>query len=366
MATYIVTLALVIIFAGISQNCDFVHPDGELSDGLVVHTRSARNFYILAVLVLVVVGGFRYGVGTDYFSYYGKIANYADFIEALKNFDEPGIKLFYATIQRFTTNEIVPIVFFQLFTVGLSLRIIYRNTDQLFLALVLFLFLGCWHSAFNAVRQCLAATVVFCGLPYLRERKLWKYVLVVFVAFLFHKSAIIMIVPYFVIHNKINLKNVLFMILGVIVVLLSYDRLIAFTGFIMGGDLSETGEYGVRAVNIFRILVAVTPSIFYLVLYRNKPIDQNAAFFINLTIMHAVVMVLGSRSAYIARVGIYTSPFMALAIPELNKGIEDPNTRRMLNLILIILYGIYFLYEISNSGSLNPYKWWNPSMGVGL
>ena len=51
------------IFAGIAQNSDFEHLDGELSDGLVVHTNSAKNFFILTALVLIIVGGFRYGVG---------------------------------------------------------------------------------------------------------------------------------------------------------------------------------------------------------------------------------------------------------------------------------------------------------------
>ncbi len=356
MATYYITIALVTILTILAERYDYFY-ENQLSAGYVEHTKVTKNLYILAALVLIVVGGFRYGIGTDFFAYYlTGPQSLSGVFEALIHLDEPGIKLIYWIVQRFTSDRIVPMLVFQLITVGLMLRTIYKSTDKLFLTVLLFIFMGCWHGSFNGVRQFLAGAIVFSGLPYIRDKKFWKYALVVLIAFLFHRSAIIMIVPYFFMHNKISFRNVLFLIIGTLVVLFSYDGLVWFTEVILQSDLSRSGSYLTSAVSILRIAVAVAPAIFYLVLYSRQEKDENTTFYINMTIVHAVVMVMASQSAMLARVGIYTTPFVALAIPELNKGFER-KSRIIINGVILLLYGAFFLYEVYNADSLSPFVW---------
>ena len=110
-------------------------------------------------------------------------------------------------------------------------------------ATLLYIFLGCWHGAFNGIRQYLAAAIIFSGVNFIKERKFWKYALIVFIAFLFHSSAILMIFPYFIANNKVSLSNILFLITASIVILFSFSEVLQFTGFLLNENLSDEG-YG--------------------------------------------------------------------------------------------------------------------------
>ena len=182
------------------------------------------------------------------------------------------------------------------------LRTVYRNSTQLFMAGMLFVFLGCWHGAFNGVRQYLAAAIIFAAYPFLRNRQFWKWTLFVFIAFLFHKSAVVMIVPYFFAHRKIDWKNILFVIACSILVFYSYDRLYGIIDTIMGEEIKWSYSYMSHSLNILRVLVGVAPAVYYLAAFRNIEKDEDTVFWLNSLIIHAVAIVVSSQSSYIARV----------------------------------------------------------------
>lgn len=354
MTTYYITVLLVAIFSLLAQN---ELARSKNSENAKKHIRNSKIYFGIAAFILIFVSGFRFCVGTDYSSYYWSGPIHANRLkESIIKLDEPGSDFIYWFIRLFTKKNYVPILAFAVLTIGFAMIVIYKNTDCYFVATMLFIFLGCWHFSFNALRQCLAASIVFYGIKYLKNREFIKYFIVVFVAFLFHRSAIIMIAPYFIIRNRISFKNVLLLIIGTVIVLYSYNILVRFTEFILQDSLSNDAGYADVAVNILRILVAVVPSLFYIVIYWNRKLNPITSFYIKLVICHAVVMVMASKSAMLARVGIYTAPFCCIAMPELNK-IFRSKTRKVINIIMLLLYAIYFFYEISNSNALNNFQW---------
>lgn len=353
MTVYYVTLLLVAIFSLIAQS-ELIKSNYDVNKEK--HASNSIILFFITASVLVFVAGFRYYVGTDFGGYYLYGQNYADtLIERLESLDEPGIAFIYWLIRLFTTKNYVPILVFSIITIGLAMSVIYRNTDCLFMSSLLYMFM-CWDGTFNAVRQCLAVSIIFCGFKFLKNKEFWKYLIIVFIAFLFHRSAIIMIAPYFIIRNKVSFGSISLLILGTVFVLYSYDLLTDFTEFILQGSLENAGGYATRNVNILRIIIACAPAVFYIVLYWGKELNPLTSFYIKLTVCHAIVMIMASKSAMIARVGIYTAPFCAIAIPELNK-IFEIKTRRIINICILVLYGIYFVYGISISDSLNNFKW---------
>ena len=177
---------------------------------------------------------------------------------------------------------------------------------------------------------------------------------VVFIAFLFHSSAIMMIFVYFIAYNKISFQNILFLISISLIVLFSFTEVLEFTGFLLNENLSDEGAYLTRSVNMFRILVAIAPAVFFLLLYQNKPINQEQRFWFNTLIINGVMMFATSNSAYLARIGIYTAPFSAIGISELIKGV-NPKEKKLITTIILIAFAAFWLYEISNSSSLNHF-----------
>jgi hypothetical protein len=333
-------------------------PDGTLT--IRQKTNTTKTFFVLAAVVLIFVAGFRYGVGTDYFAYwlgYKKYAN--EFLNSLLSLQEPGFKFICWVSVLIGGNGSTVIFLSSFITVFLFLKTIYNNTNMLLPATLLYIFLGCWHGAFNGVRQYLAAAIIFSGVHFIKERKFWKYALVVFIAFLFHGSAMVMIFPYFIAYNKISFPNLLFLITASIIVLFSFTEIIELTNIILNDDITDAGNYLTRSVNIFRVLVAIAPPVFFLFVYQNKSITKEQQFWINMLVINAVVMFATSNSAYLARINIYTISFVALAIPELINGM-NPKDKTLTTNIILVLFFAFWLYEISISNSLNNFRFiWN-------
>lgn len=360
MTAYYITLFFVLVFVAAAEKniLSLPKPDGTLT--IRQKTNTTKTFFVLAAIVLIFVAGFRYGVGTDYFAYWLGYKKYAsDFFESLLSLEEPGFKFICWVSVLIGGNGSTAIFLASLLTVYLFLTTIYRNTNLLLPATLLYIFLGCWHGAFNGVRQYLASAIIFSGVHFIKERKFWKYALVVFIAFLFHGSAMVMIFPYFIAHNKISFPNLLFLITASVIVLFSFTEVIKFTGIILNDDITDAGNYLTQTVNIFRVLVAIAPALFFLLVYQNQSITKEQQFWINMLVINAVIMFATSNSAYLARINIYTVSFVPLAIPELINGMNKKD-KTLTTIIILVLFFAFWLYEISISDSLNNFKFiWN-------
>ena len=356
MTVYYITIALVLLFGYLAEYYDSPQLVGE--DRLSVqHTSETGFFYFLLAAVLIFVAGFRYRVGTDYGAYY---YGYVDYIKnlpnALREIDEPGYGFLALIASKVYNNGASAIFIASLVTVGLPFFVIYRHTDKLLLAGLLYVAMGCWHISFNGVRQCLAASVLFCGFGYLKNRQFVRYCIVVFVAFLFHRSALVMAFIYFAVYRKINAQNILLMIVLAWVILQSYSRVFAFANIIMEKDYSLENAYVSTEVNRLRVIASCLPTVVFLFAYWGQEPDENTTFHLNLSIIHSAICVFTMNSAVLYRIGIYSIIFQTIAIPELLKGISEKNRRIITAGIVIMFVGMWW-YEIFSYGSLNHFQW---------
>ena len=324
----------------------------------VSYSRTAKLFLVIAVAVLVFVAGLRYRVGTDYTAYYRGLTLFGGRLEeSLRSLDEPGLPLIATVISWFTDDGAYFIFVCAALTIMLCMMTNYKYTNQFVFVSMLFVFCGNWDGCFNGVRQYLAAAIVFAGHRLIYERKLVKYLLVVFLAFCVHSSAVIMIVPYFVLRNRINARNIILLIIGTAIVFLSYDRVFEFIGFLKDSE-GEVGltNYARTSVNILRTLVGCAPAVLCLVLYAEKKPNVEQTFYINALIIHATGRIATSNSAYLARLGIYTGLFVPLALAKLVK-FDNKRLESLTKWGIVALYAIFWYVEISGSSSLSNFHW---------
>ena len=356
MKVYIITVLLTILFSGLAQSVD--QPRLSVRNELqIVHTQTANALFFLTIAVLVFVGGFRYYVGTDYGAYYYGYKEYARSLgQAILTLSEPGYPLI-SRIAIFIHDDGATAIFLaELVTIWPAMKVIYRHTDRLLLASLLFIFLGCWDGSFNGVRQYLAATMLFCGYEALETRNLRKYLFWVFIAFLFHRSAIVMAALFFVVYRKVNTRNLLLIFSGSILVLLLYGQVLTIAGWITESDYSLKDEYAAHAVNTLRVLAACAPAVVFVVLLWNKRKDEQITFYLNLLVLHAAFRVATMNSALLYRIGIYTTLFQVLAIPELLKRVS-PSLRKTITTAMIPLYAFFWWCEIHGSSNLSNFRW---------
>lgn len=353
MAVYYIVLVFSLLFLSPYVN----ESDREVPDGQRKNTRKrAKTGFILFCIMLMFVAGFRFRVGADFGGYYYSYKERANgFIEKLKTLDEPGLAFVDRVGYLFVKDNVGGTLFPAVITMFLICRNTYKYSTDLFFSGMLILF-TCWDSCFNGVRQAFAAAILYCGFPYLRDKNLWKYALIVFIAYLFHKSSVIMLPAYLVCRNKVNTKNVVLLLVGSLIILFSYDRLFNVLDVIMDKEYSpETNEYISNAINPLRVAIHCAPACYYLIMYRNREKNDMQNLCLNFTVIRAVMMIAASGSAMLGRIGMYTSTMCLIAIPELNRGL-DRNTRNVMRRIILGLYCFVWLYELAGSGSLNHFQ----------
>lgn len=336
MSVYYVVIISMIVLSGI----DLLISAKE--NKVAGYRKSKKWIAFLMIIILVLVAGLRYNVGTDYQSYYSGYDFFKTAPVVLN--DEPGIRII-ARISSIIYDDPGTMMFLAAgITVILMTTTIIKNSETYCLSMLLYIFLCCWHGCFNGVRQYLAAAVLFAGHFFIKEKRLGWWCAIVFLASMFHITAVIGIVFYFFPRTEISFKQIVLSIGGIYIGLQIYDKIFDLIGFLKDDALDFTGVgsgYLTNSISIFRIIVAWVPVIFFWVFakYYDKK-DENFRFYMNMTFLHAIFMTVAMNSAYLGRVGIYTGVYNTLTWPLLLKKVEY----RSRNFLIIIMLVFYFLY----------------------
>ena len=354
MTVYWIVWASVILIAALISKAE-IERDTQLTVKRRYHSGTEKWLFIIATLLLIFIAGCRNNVGDDFGSYYNNYTTYMHFWDALISFKEPGLHFVYSIAAMIHNTGRFCLFAVAAVTIGLQMLTLYRNTNNIALALVLYTFMF-WTACFNGVRQALAAAVLFCGFSALRDKKFFKFFVIVILAFLCHRSAIIMVLMYFMAHRRISIRNVIILITASVIVLLSYDYVFQFTGLILEEDILATkSTYWMNAVNPLRVLSRTAPAVFFLYVCRNKEKTEELSFYLNLLIIGAVVSIVTMNSTAMGRMSLYMTLFMIISIVELIKVVESRYTK-LLTIAIVLLYGFMEWYEIQGSVSLNNFQ----------
>lgn len=356
MSVYIGTMILVMLLGYMAEtNREVVF--NTLDKKVYIKNGKKYNFFVLwTAMCLILVAGLRWQVGTDYNSYARGYENTLLTVwESIKTLDEPGYKVL-AWLSSFVYHDYASMFFvLAIFTVGLNVKTISKYSNDFLFGILLYMFIGAWHGSFNAVRQYAAAAILFCGHRYIYERKFWKYMLVVFGAFLFHRTALIMIPVYFLGRTKVNIKVTAVIVGTMLFFSYSLDYMFQIMSYYKGTDQTEYA-YMTTEVNALRILVAFAPLLIIAILPKGFRKNTENAFYINMLIINATLMFATSSSAYLARVGIYTDIYATIAIPRLKNGFTE-QSRKIFTAIVLLFYCMFWLYEIYARNNLSDFNW---------
>ncbi len=315
-----------------------------------------RLFLFLAIAILVFVAGCRYRVGTDYKAYMDLYEQYISTPwNELLTWDEPIFPIIGKICGIWSESSFPMFFVASLLTIGLALYSMYKETVDFTFVTILFIFLGCWHGTFNGIRQYLAVTIVFLGRPFIYNRKFFRFVLICLLAFLVHKSAIFFILIYFLASKEITVKRLIAVIAITVAVSLSYESIFEFIGWMNDSEFI-LNEYSTRAVSIFRVLVGCCPAALGIYFAYTKKLNEKQIFNVYMLVANAAVRVATSGSAYLARLGAYTALFVPLALSSVMESC-DKKYKWAFKVGIIVLYGLYWYYEIVNSATLYYFEW---------
>ena len=282
---YTLIILVMFLFANIAKR-KAVYQTGQY--GELVQKRSFWSFEIVFMLLFfALMFGMRYDVGTDHLGYL------FSYIEGSVGEDLRMEPLFRWISKICYYLNIHPIIYFAIWAfIQITFFLLaFKNERYLFPLLITFLFFNLSFTFWmNGIRQALAMCIWLYSITFIVEKKFWHYIIWGIIAFLFHRSALILFVFYPLLRNgkdyfkSIPLQLILFASVFIIknvfeVFILQLEPIIEQFKTILGGEDNLYAAYtmdnmfeefnneveGTGLAYMFRILVWVI-----IILYSRK------------------------------------------------------------------------------------------------
>lgn len=351
MLTYYITILIAVSAAALAQGKS---ADDE-SHGK--HSMSNPWFALAVAAVLTSVAAFRWRVGVDYDTYVSLYrTRYTTApLRELKFWDEPGIVVIAKVAERINGDYATMFALASLITVGLSVWTFYRTSPKFGYAILLYIISTTWQSSFNGVRQFLACSILFAGHQLILERKFFRYLLVVLFASLFHISAVVAILLYWVPRRRMGFFLGVALIVTAAVSVSLYDALGQVFNWTKQEDVTA-GAYFVEEVNPLRTAAAFAPLVVYLLFTDKTQLKSREFFWVNMAFINGAILLAASGSAYIARFSVYTMVYLALAIPAIWR-IRDGALRALVIVATLAGHTAFWYLETVQTSALNSFQW---------
>lgn len=308
-------------------------------------------FLAISFLLPLALCAFRYGVGSDYFTY-------LNMCEAQNNGNI--LMSIVSEIARYLGNCRLIFVFYGFFT----LYFFYLSLDQVDkkfrpIALLLLLFLY-YTVGFNIVKQTLSIAILLFSYKYIEQKKPINYYIFALLATLFHASAMISLLLYPLVVSKKKFSQILSLILFTIVtfnlrsIILRISSIPVFNHFTTYADTANASMG-----NNYTIVIYI--SLLFIIILFTKHLEKtnkNNTILITLYAIGTLLSISGFYNPYVKRISLYFLATESLLIPQLVTAFKTPKDRRLIALLIIMLVIIKFTisaYFLKQS-SLIPYR----------
>ena len=321
--------------------------------------RSKKHTLVLLILVtiwLILFAGLRYEVGLDYDAY----RNFFQTITTNPDMHmELGFRFFTLILNLLDFDYQIMFFIVSLVTISLFVYFYYNYSKLPLLSIFLFLTMPLYFLlSFNTIRQCLAIAIFTLAIKYILNKSFIKFLIILIIASLFHKSALLMIPLYFI-NKPPSLK--LYLVLSFIFMSLLFfiEVLVDFVGFSVIYLDNTLFNPGVDSKIYIYLLV-------FLYLYYKRTIfrkDNYFNLFLNMYFLSSLFLltplITDLPSAPILRMTSFFSIVLPILLLDILSSLRSSPIKNLFFIGLIIFSSVYFfttLYFKGESLKLLPYE----------
>ena len=284
-----------------------------------------------------------------------------------------------------TSQEQSIIVFTSLITMLGFARFIYKYSKVPWLSVYLFFTLGYFSMFMNTIRLNIAIVLILYSFDFIEKRNFLKFLLIVIFASLFHRTAIVFLVAYFITEYKFNRKIISSAVIVSLISFLIFPEMFSLlirvfpTYSYYIGSVYLDGN--IRIASVLNMLVGLSIMFFSYISQRNTNrgslvnINRNSKQGKNeilvdsdekmllLILIGVSVTFISFRFNLLDRVGEYFLVFSCVVLPNSIRKMTDKRTRLLIYYLVIVLFFIYSTTIVLFRPEWNiiyPYKFfWN-------
>lgn len=226
--------------------------------------------------------------------------------------------------------------------------LIYECSEDMMLSFFLYVTLNMYFSSMNTMRQSIAIGVLAIGLVWLMREKTWPFVASVLVAFLFHQSAIFVLVLLLVKRLPFGKREYLLYLLAAAVVFASSGPIVNLVARLYGRESLYSDEF--MGSNYYGALIGAAVAFvccclcanYFSVSRKRGEEGPHDALLLHGIMLWFIFEVFKMRVEIVGRLGMYFMLFAILAIPTV-LGRVPHNERRIVKLVACACFLIYFV-----------------------
>lgn len=294
-----------------------------------------------------------------YILLYERLQNYESFKEyydlKMANYDllssEAGFYYAMWLLGHVFKDGQTAIIASSLFITWATCYFISHNSADVPLSLTIYVCLTMFTFNMCAMRQALAMSICLFAYEQAKSRNIFKFVLLVLLAMLFHKTAMCFLPVWFLPRLKNSFGNWLFYIFGLVMCLLFVDKIIAGYFEISGENYSDNSA--ASGGGLFVVLLYLGAIV--LTIYRRWILKRPAARVAFLGTLVGFVSYLARYigSDILERISYYYYYFLILLVPEVFQELEEEE-HRFIKVFFIIGCLLLFAYR-TTKGNFKSY-----------
>lgn len=240
---------------------------------------------------------------------------------------------------------------------ALPLLYFYKREAELpFLTIALFLAVAPFPMYFSGIRQSLAMGLAFPAWYLARDKKFWKFILIVLLAMQFHQSAFIMFAIYPLYHVRVTTKWLYAVVPLMVVAYLFNDVIFNFLITFLWDDYGVAEDTGATTVLLLLILFAI----YAYLLPDEKDLEPDVIGLRNILLLSILLQCFAPVHILAMRMNYYFLQFVPILIPKIANR-SRPQYRKVANISVIVMtlffVGYYFLKAHTGSDILQIYPY---------
>lgn len=328
--------------------------------------RNKTTYFIFTFGLFTFISAFRAeSIGNDtrvYLRIFENILVVKDLTVFTPRF-EIGYIYFNKLISLISSQPQVIIITTSIFIIYGFARFIKKHSQIPWLSVYLFFTLGYYGMSMNTIRLNMAIVLILFAYDFLLKEKLVKFILIILFATLFHRTALVFLLAWFIRKLKFNYRIILSAISGSLLLYITFpfvlQKLLSIFPNYQYYIGSEYLNGEIRLASIMNLLVGICIIIFGIFTNYHKKTEYNdlpRSNSVNIEVksindgqLMLIFLIIGTSITFISlnfnlldRVGDY---FLVFSLVYLPNAINKLKNNKLLNLVTLIVVVLFFSYS---------------------
>lgn len=208
MEVYFIVLAISLVLLYFSEKIKSKDYYIKVNNKITIRLNIKYIFFFISLLPLILMSGLRYNIGLDYPTY---VSSFESLSEG-KRIDrfEIGFYLLNKLVIFLNGNIAFLFILISVITLLPLIKVSKDNKIKLYLLVLCYVCLGFYCYSFNTVRQFISISICLMSYNFIIGKNWFKYIVMIWIATMFHSSSIIMLPLYFILNYRYSFMQYFF------------------------------------------------------------------------------------------------------------------------------------------------------------